>query len=119
MTDLWHLLIGFFFILQVVSAEELGGAKLHCETSGYTDHFAENEEESFEILKDVVVSLNLPDESIDDPQPGAHDDPAAPPAVLDYVAGLDSIGRDEVYTVIAGLVDGSRFREFKQRSVHP
>lgn len=36
---------------EVVSGEELGGAELHCKVSGVSDHFAETEEESFEIMK--------------------------------------------------------------------
>ncbi len=100
---------------EVVTAEELGGARMHCETSGYTDHFAEDEEESFRILRDVVVSLNLPDESLGDPDPDGFDEPSAPAGQMDHVAGLGRIGKEEVYAVIAGLVDGSRFREFKQR----
>ena len=98
-----------------MTAEELGGANLHCETSGYTDHFAEDEEESFEMLKDVMVTLNLPDESLSYPQPGSFDDPLAPASHLDYVAGLENIGKEDVYTVIAAIADGSRFREFKRR----
>ena len=44
---------------EVVSGEELGGATMHCSVSGITDHFAQDEQESFEIIKDVVASLNI------------------------------------------------------------
>ena len=36
---------------EVISGEELGGATMHCSVSGITDHFAQNEEESFEITR--------------------------------------------------------------------
>ena len=43
---------------EVVSAEDLGGADLHCRTSGLTDHFAENDEHALLIARSIVRHLN-------------------------------------------------------------
>lgn len=42
-----------------VTAEELGGASLHCQQSGCTDHFATSEEEAIATARDIVATLNL------------------------------------------------------------
>ena len=42
-----------------VSSEDLGGATLHCEVSGGTDHFASTEEEAIVKTRDVVAALNV------------------------------------------------------------
>lgn len=41
-----------------VTAEELGGAELHCRTSGVTDHFAVNDPHALEIARSIVAGLN-------------------------------------------------------------
>lgn len=93
---------------------ELGGATLHCTQSGVADHFAHNEEESFEILRDVISSLNL-----DDVTPPSCDveDPLFDPSELDYFGGKDggALTRQEVHQVLGRILDGSRFQEFKAR----
>lgn len=45
---------------EVVTAEQLGGADLHCRTSGVTDHYANNDEHALSIARNIVESLNLP-----------------------------------------------------------
>ena len=93
---------------EVVTGEELGGATLHCSVSGITDHFAKDEEESFQITRDVVASLNLA------PTPALADDP---PSIvdegLDVIAGLDVIDKTAVMGILARITDASRFFEFK------
>ncbi len=42
-----------------MSAEELGGAQLHCSTSGVTDHLAETEEHAISIARSIVANLDL------------------------------------------------------------
>ena len=42
-----------------VTAEELGGASLHCKVSGVTDHFAATEEEGLSTARDIIATLNL------------------------------------------------------------
>lgn len=43
-----------------VTSEQLGGATLHCDVSGVTDHFAHTEEEAIMKARDIMGSLNLP-----------------------------------------------------------
>lgn len=43
---------------EVVTPEELGGATIHCEVSGYTDHMAQTEQEGFEMVRDIVGTVN-------------------------------------------------------------
>jgi 3-methylcrotonyl-CoA carboxylase beta subunit len=44
---------------EIVSAEDLGGAALHCKKSGVTDHFAENDEHALAIARRIVANLNI------------------------------------------------------------
>ena len=95
---------------EVVTGEELGGATLHCSVSGITDHFAQDEEESFQITRDVVASLNL------SPSPALTDDP---PNIsdqgLDVIAGLEVIDKTALMGLLARITDASRFFEFKSQ----
>ena len=45
---------------EIVSAEELGGAEVHCQTSGVTDHYANNDEHALAITRRIVANLNRP-----------------------------------------------------------
>ena len=94
-----------------VTADELGGADVHCSISGVADHFANNEEEALRIARRLVE--NLPKS----PQPER--EPIEPPLYdTDEIYGIVPTDLQEPYDVrevIARLVDGSRFDEFKQR----
>ena len=95
---------------EVVTGEELGGATLHCSVSGITDHFAQDEEESFQIARDVVASLNL------SPTPAMTDDPPAYSQLgLEVIAGLEVIDKTAVMGILSRITDASRFFEFKSR----
>ena len=100
-----------------VSGEVLGGATLHTQTSGVADHFASTEKESFEIVRDVMASLNqLPDEN--ESRKLQSENPTLPSEDLDYYASLTgdpitSLDRDGIIGVLACILDGSRFQEFK------
>lgn len=94
-----------------VSAQDLGGAAVHCEMSGVTDHFAQDDEHALQITRSIVANLNkqrahhLKTLSIEEPLYAS-----------DEIYGI--ISRDnkipfDVKQVIARLVDGSRFHEFK------
>ncbi len=94
-----------------VSAQDLGGAHVHCEVSGVTDHFAENDEDALEITKEIVKHLNKRREMPITQQP--YQEPKYP---VEDVYGLipeDSKRPFDVREVIARLVDGSDFHEFK------
>ncbi len=98
---------------EVVSAEELGGADVHTRISGVSDHFAENEEEALEHVREVIAHLNRRK-----PNPlvmQTPEEPAYDPTELYGIIPADSRHSYDVREVIARLVDGSRFSEFKKR----
>ncbi|KAK8384186.1 hypothetical protein O3P69_009137 [Scylla paramamosain] len=95
---------------EVISAEELGGGLLHSRTSGVTDYLAETEQEAFEVVRDVVATLGI--EPV--PESSSPQDDAWNTALLDALSGLESISRQQMYGIIGRIVDGARFREFKQ-----
>ncbi len=98
-----------------VSAEDLGGAYVHCEKSGVTDHFAEDEEEALLICRDIVENLN----KIPSWKKFAHKSETVEPLFpIEEIYGvLPSDFRKPIDSreVIARLVDGSEFHEFKKR----
>lgn len=100
-----------------VSAEELGGADVHTRLSGVADHFAEDDDHAIEILQGIVATLQRSDR-----QTFLSRLDVAPPEEPLYPAGdiygiLPSTFREtyDVREIIARLVDGSKFREFKSR----
>ncbi|XP_041360194.1 biotin-dependent 3-methylcrotonyl-coenzyme A carboxylase beta1 subunit-like isoform X2 [Gigantopelta aegis] len=96
---------------EVVTAEELGGATLHCRVSGCTDYFAETEPEAFEMARDIVTSLNLP---APPPPPCTPVDPLYDPDELSGLVPVQNQHQMNMHEVIARVVDGSRFQEFKK-----
>jgi len=97
---------------EVVTGEELGGATMHCSVSGITDHFAQDEEESFQITRDVIATLNIPSTSpLDFSDPPLYSEAEA----LDQLAGQPNLDKGAIYALLARLVDGSRMLEFKER----
>ncbi|MEV4435288.1 carboxyl transferase domain-containing protein [Streptomyces sp. NPDC049585] len=96
---------------EVVTAEELGGGEVHSRVSGVTDHLAENDEHALRIVRTIVSTLPRRG-----PLPWAVEpveEPKADPAGLYGVVPVDSRTPYDVREVIARLVDGSRFAEFK------
>ena len=94
-----------------VTAEDLGGADVHCRTSGVADHYATNDEHALRITRNIIEHLNLPPKTTLDfrtPEPPLYD--------IDEIYGIlpkDVRQAYDVHEVIARLVDGSRFHEFK------
>merc|ERR1719510_340108 len=95
---------------EVVTGEELGGATMHCSVSGITDHFAQNEEESFSITRDVIASLNL---SPTPPLELGGTPPLYSSEGLDVLAGKAALEKEDVMALLARITDNSRFFEFK------
>ncbi len=96
-----------------VSAEELGGADVHTRVSGVADHFAEDDEHALEICRGIVETLNRrKDVTLDVAPP---EDPLYDPEELYGIIPTTLKQIYDVREVIARLVDGSRFREFKAR----
>jgi 3-methylcrotonyl-CoA carboxylase beta subunit len=94
-----------------VTAEDLGGADVHCRKSGVTDHYADSEEHALAIVRDLVAALG-PHEPARRPA-AASEEPLRPPAEIGGVLPRSTRIPYDVREVIARLVDGSRFQEFK------
>jgi acetyl-CoA carboxylase carboxyltransferase component len=96
-----------------VTAEELGGADVHTRISGVADHFATDDEHALQIVRDIVETLNSRKRVDLDVRPP--EDPLYEPEELYGVIPRSFKVAYDVREVIARLVDGSRFREFKAR----
>lgn len=95
-----------------VSAEDLGGADVHCRISGVADHYAQNDEHAISITRNIVENLERPHKyPLDIAEP---EDPYYDPEELFGVVPNDIRRPYDVREVIARLVDGSRFQEFKE-----
>ena len=94
-----------------VSAEDLGGADVHCRQSGVTDHLAHNDEEALQIARDIVKHLShvkvgcAKRIAVENPLYDAQD--------LYGIVPKDSKIPFDVREIIARIVDGSQFHEFK------
>ena len=97
---------------EVVSAEDLGGADVHCRTSGVADHYAENDTHALQIARTCVANLNRRKEV--DLAIKAPSEPLYPADELYGVVGTDLKKPFDVREVIARIVDGSEFDEFKK-----
>jgi 3-methylcrotonyl-CoA carboxylase beta subunit len=101
---------------EVVSAEDLGGGDVHTRLSGVADHLADNDAHALELARQAVANLNgrgraklcqmdcLPPE-----------DPLYDPAEIAGIIPADTRQPYDIREVIARIVDGSRFDEFKAR----
>ncbi|MEA2463983.1 MAG: 3-methylcrotonyl-CoA carboxylase beta subunit [Acidobacteriota bacterium] len=96
-----------------VTAEELGGADVHTRISGVADHFAEDDPHAISIVRNIVE--NLPLEKNEPPTRIAAEDPLYDPKELYGVIPRDLRKPYDVREVIARVVDGSKFQEFKER----
>jgi len=96
---------------EVVSAEELGGADVHAKKSGVADYYAENDRHALSLCRRIVGSLNSKS-AIDIPL-GRSVEPKYDAAELDGIVPVDLKKQYDVREVIARLVDGSVFDEFK------
>ena len=96
-----------------VTAEELGGADVHTRLSGVADYLAEDDEHALHVARTIVSTLNVrKDLTLDVTTP---EDPAYDPAEIYGIVSADVRKPYDVHEVIARIVDGSRFDEFKAR----
>ena len=96
-----------------VTAEELGGADVHTAQSGVADHYAEDEPEALRLVRNIVENLG-PRELA----PSAGTTPESPAHDVEDLLGLipmDNRTPVDIKEIIARVVDGSRFHEFKAR----
>jgi len=96
-----------------VTAEELGGADVHTRLSGVADYFAEDDAEALAQCRTIVSTLNTTKRLPADLLPS--EDPRYDPAELYGVVNADIRKPYDVREIIARVVDGSRFDEFKER----
>ncbi len=97
---------------EVVTAEELGGADLHSRTSGVTDHYANNDAHALAIARRLIANLNRVKPQGVEMRPPA--EPLYPAEELHGVIPADARKPFDVREVIARVVDGSVFDEFKK-----
>jgi 3-methylcrotonyl-CoA carboxylase beta subunit len=97
---------------EVVTAEELGGGDLHSRVSGVTDHLAADDADALRILRSIVDTFPAPAPAPWQRRPV--EEPAYPADELYGIVPTDTRTPYEVREVIARLVDGSRFAEFKE-----
>jgi len=96
-----------------VTAEELGGADVHTRISGVADYMAEDDDDALRMARTIVSTLHTSKRLPADmtaPEPPKYD-----PEELYGIVSVDARRPYDVHEVIARLVDGSRFDEFKQR----
>jgi len=97
---------------EIVDAETLGGGSVHSRISGVTDHLADDDEHALAIARDIVANLN-----VDRGASVARRDPVEPKYPVEDVYGI--VSREfrfpyDIRELIARIVDGSEFHEFKK-----
>lgn len=103
---------------EIVSAEELGGGKLHSEVSGVTDYLAVDDEHAIVLARRCVANLNYPKALPVGALPGQTDakawkEPLYSPSELPGIVGTNLRRQINPYDILARLIDGSAFAEFK------
>ncbi|WKV73843.1 methylcrotonoyl-CoA carboxylase [Streptomyces sp. PCS3-D2] len=96
---------------EVVTAEELGGGEVHSRVSGVTDHLAEDDAHALRIVRNIVATL--PERGALPWSVEAPEEPKVDPAGLYGAVPVDSRTPYDAREIIARVVDGSRFQEFK------
>jgi len=94
-----------------VSAEELGGAVVHTAISGVADHLAENDAHAIQICRNIFESMPVPNRQA--LELSQIEEPYYDPEELYGLAPIDLKKPLDAHEIIARMVDGSRFHEFK------
>jgi acetyl-CoA carboxylase carboxyltransferase component len=94
-----------------VTTEELGGAVVHTSISGVADHLAENEVHAIEICRNIFSNINIPNRQY--LEKFQEEEPLYPLDDLYGILQSDTKKPTDVYEIIARIVDGSKFQEFK------
>ncbi len=94
-----------------VTAEELGGADVHCRISGVADHYAQNDADALRIVRDVFRSIPSPPKG--NHQAGEPEEPHQDPGEIYGIIPGDARKMYDVREVIYRIVDASWFHEFK------
>ena len=107
---------------EVVSPEELGGGKMHSSVSGVTDYLAVDDAHAIVLARRCISNLNWPSDASKQvaaaaaaPMPATPaEEPVYPPEELPGIASTNLRKPLPIHEVIARIVDGSRFAEFKR-----
>jgi len=101
---------------EIVDAETLGGAEVHTRLSGVADHYAMDDEHALSIVRDIVENFGAcpatrmgGSQEVFDPEP-----PIYKPEEIYGIVPADTRHQYDVREIIARIVDGSRFHEFKE-----
>jgi len=95
-----------------VTAEDLGGADVHCRISGVSDHYALNDEHALKICRNIIATLNPPRKyELDVAEP---EDPHYDPEEIYGIIPRSTAKPYDMREIIARIVDGSYFQEFKE-----
>eukprot|EP00759_Apiculatamorpha_spiralis_P027397 PhF_6_TR30184/c0_g1_i1/m.44328/K01969/E6.4.1.4B; 3-methylcrotonyl-CoA carboxylase beta subunit len=103
-----------------ITAEELGGADVHCRHSGVTDHYAETDEHAIYLTRRAIENLNLPKThpfGVSDATADPIEEPLYPASgLMGIVPDMSSevVKSFDVRAILAHILDGSRFDEFKK-----
>ena len=95
---------------EVVTAEDLGGADVHSRVSGVTDHYANDDQHALEIARQIISTLNFKKINKDHP---SWVEPLYDPEEIYGVVPKDPKTTYDIREIIARVVDGSDFSEFK------
>jgi acetyl-CoA carboxylase carboxyltransferase component len=97
---------------EIVSAEDLGGGDVHTRTSGVADHLAGNDKHALSLAREIVFNLNreAPTGLVARQEP---EEPAYSPEEITGIIPAETRIQYDIREVIARIVDGSRFHEFK------
>ena len=101
---------------EIVTEEELGGATLHSEESGVSDHLAINEAHAFQLTRSIVANLGHKSYTAENSHNKIR--PEAPLFDTDELTGIISVDHKRKFAmkdVLGRVLDGSRFHEFKER----
>lgn len=96
---------------EVISAEALGGAEVHCRQSGVADHYAENDAHALHLAREIVGQLNRSKPLISTRK--CSQEPRYPAHELDGLVPADPRKPFDIREIIARIVDDSEFDEFK------
>lgn len=95
---------------ETVTAEELGGADVHCRTSGVSDHYAQNDEHALEIARSILKHCNRAPRHVPS---NTSREPLYDPTEILGILPTELKFQYDIREVIARIVDGSEFQEFK------
>jgi 3-methylcrotonyl-CoA carboxylase beta subunit len=96
---------------EIVTAEDLGGGRLHSTISGVTDYLAVDDEHALVLARRSIGNLNWPRKSV---ITGSFKEPAHDPSELAGIVGTNLRKPISAHEIIARIVDGSSFAEFKR-----